>query len=495
MRAMRTRILALSSVAALAASCVIGAPPGFSSGDLWVAPLINPLEDDVLLVPVSINGGGPYVFKVDPSLGTTAVDSNIASEHDLYRKSVVNVQTHDDNLKKLAFVEAREINVGDLKVSNRVVMVMPENFKVGGRTVQGILGRDVIAPSLVFAVDRDRGTLTIATQGNLGPPAGASSLGFKRVAPHDLVDVTINKQKTYSFHLDMGTRKSALWPEHISASGLPRQAQPSVVRDEYGFPKQVDQLTVAAIVNVGKVESNGLSMTPFADKRFTRVNLDGELGQNFFFPFHVTANWHKKTVWLKRREAELMGTAKERIRRWGKTFDGCTMPACTKVEIHPIFATPQGGAPAPAPASPGPAPEATKPSPPDNTAAGPVDTTPPDLTPPDATPPSPAPVRPAEDEVTVPAQKRLFTALQIKREGDAAKLTFEVVLMAVDKDGRSVGAPNLRATLPSSMETVFHRVSDPAYSKAEAFVVVDVSPFPQPCQRAGGGYRCVWPAE
>ena len=47
-----------------AAGCSVGTPPGFSGGDHWTLPLVGPLEDGILVTPVSVHGHGPYLFEI-----------------------------------------------------------------------------------------------------------------------------------------------------------------------------------------------------------------------------------------------------------------------------------------------------------------------------------------------------------------------------------------------------------------------------------------------
>src|SRR5687768_3332486 len=76
MRAMKR---ALACV--LLAGCAVGAPPGFSDGDLWTFPLVAPLEDDLLLVPVYVaDKKEPMLFMIDPDSAVSTIDSALQSE-------------------------------------------------------------------------------------------------------------------------------------------------------------------------------------------------------------------------------------------------------------------------------------------------------------------------------------------------------------------------------------------------------------------------------
>src|SRR4051812_18589272 len=52
-------------------------PPMFSAGDSWTAPLVGPLEDDLLVVPVFVNGKGPYLFAVDTDAPVSVITKHV----------------------------------------------------------------------------------------------------------------------------------------------------------------------------------------------------------------------------------------------------------------------------------------------------------------------------------------------------------------------------------------------------------------------------------
>lgn len=464
------RALLVSSFALLLGSCAIGAPPGFSDGDTWAFPLVGPLESGVFLAPVKVNGKGPWLFAIDPDLGVSAVDPGIQTELKLMPESGMQVLNFEDNMKPLARARVNELEVGDLKVRNRLVFVKPA-FQVRGRWVRGVLGRDVIAPSLIFALDRDRGMAYLATQGSLKAPADAKKMEYSLVNDRFLADVTINDKHDVTLHLDFGNPRSSLWPSKQDDAGLPRLPKKGQTRDEFGFTQGYEKVGMAAKTRAGEIESDGIEFAPMLDKRVSEADYDGELGLNFFFPYNVTVNWHKTTLWLKARTQDVAGTAKSRMRRWGNRFDSCKFAACVLVQIDPMGGK-QCPQEQPAKAAAG-----------GDAAGAPA---------PDAVAGEDPAVEPAEPCTPVAPE---FYQLRIGREALAKDLEYEVMLMAVDDNERPLGAPILNASLPKGADTVFHPLRDPAYAKAKTFLAVDMSPFPRPCEKVGAGYRCVWPVE
>ena len=456
---MRRLLIAL----ALSGGCAVGAPPGFSDGDLWTFPLVAPLEDDLLMVPVYVlDKQEPYLFMIDPDSRVSSVDSALVSElkpHTVYGPEEV---TENDERVPTFVAEILKIKVGDLEVSNLKMRVHKAGtFFSGGRVVRGVLGRDVIADSLVFAADRDRGVAYLATQGNLSPPPGAFEIGFRHYFHRQIAKVKVNEKHSFDVHLDIGARTSMLLPARMAKAGMPRLPVRATLVDEYGYRREESAGGLAAKVALGDARVDGVLFLPFGDKRIDDEELQGALGLNFFSRFHLTMNWDKKTMWLKPRSADLLGTARERIRRWGNLFEKCKNPACVSVQLV-RDEPPPAAAPTAAPADQ------------------------PGVTPPPAVTPEPAPV------AAPPAGP--VKELRIVRE-DLASIEYEVLLEAVGADGKPLGLPRLLAHLPGGIPTVTDRTVAPQYAAAAAFVVLDVSPFPRPCETAPEGRRCVWPLE
>src|SRR5688500_13349997 len=164
-RPMRTILVALA--VAGAGGCAVGAPPGFSDGDLWTFPLVAPLEDDLLLVPVYVaDKKQPVLFMIDPDSRSSSIDSALQSEPKPYTVQAQDELTEADHQTKVFLAEIPKIKVGDLEVRNLKMRVHDAGtFSAGGRLVRGILGRDVISDSLVLSIDRDRGIAYLAVQG------------------------------------------------------------------------------------------------------------------------------------------------------------------------------------------------------------------------------------------------------------------------------------------------------------------------------------------
>lgn len=473
---------ALALAASLITSgCVIGAPPGFSKGDRWTFPLAAPLEDGLILVPVKINGEGPYLFQIDPDSEVSSVDQAIFQEADLYKAHAERIADERDVRVGVQHAEVRTIEVGELTVTNRVVRVHSvDTYSFNGRRVRGLLGRDVIADSLVLTIDRDLGIGQLAVQGKQEPMPDAYELGydikalFGKGAPSSrkLVTATINDSFKVRMHLDLGSPVSLLRNTYITGKNMPRLNVSATLADELGTRRTSDQGTIAATVTVGKINAAGLLMLPYVDKRWRETDLDGALGADFFAPYKLMVNWHKKAFYFTRRDPKPSdAVVAARLGRWGKSISECKDPACVKIttEGGPVTAEPVpppvevGGDEAP------PAPEG------DATAGAPA---------PPLTPPAPRPVAPVPPPVAVPSP----LVVSVARSEGAPTQSFEVLIEAIDDTGASKGLPRLLVTIPEGANQVMDEL--PADYAGASFRVIDLSPFARECPSSGLG--CIW---
>ena len=324
---------AAALIASLVGGCAIGAPPGFSSGDHWSFPLVGPLENSNLVVPVYVNDTGPYLFMLDPDSEYSSVDAGIQSALKLYSVQGPAIQDENDNLKETVLAETRELRIGDLTVSNKQVRVHHVGmFWFNGRQVRGLIGRDILSDSLILQLDRDRGMVHLGTQGHLAPPPDATTeLAMKLRNSRYLVKLRVNDGNELAAHLDLGARWTMLWPTLLERAKLPTVRVSAAIVDEAGTRREITTGSIAAKVAVGGAEASGLLLLPFGDRRTRAVDLDGAVGNNFLAAYHVTVNWHQKKVWLRPRTADVNELVGERLRRWGPQFDTCKAPACLDI--------------------------------------------------------------------------------------------------------------------------------------------------------------------
>jgi hypothetical protein len=261
-----------------------------------------------------------------------------------------------------------------------------------------------------------------------------------------------------TLHIDLGTTYSELWAKKIDQLHLPKLAVRASVTDEIATTRQINYAGMAATVAAGGVEAHGLMILPYEDKRTRDVDLDGSLGLNFFAGQNLVVNLHHKKVYMSPRAADPGELSKERLGRWGNAFAACQNPACVTVRLDGASA---GGG---APGAPEPPPEEPPPC------GGP--------------PPCGPPMPPRMPPQPQPGPMTLF----VTREAAAPAVAYDVLLEAIDAQGKAIGLPRLLVTLPRGQSEVLEMNFDPTYAAAAGFRVLDASPFPRDCK----GTQCIF---
>jgi hypothetical protein len=333
-------------ILALVGGCTVGAPPGFSEGDSWTVPLVGPLEDGLLLVPALVNGKGPYVFMVDPDAHVSIVDQEVVKLSDARTGEGPHLLDENDTQQARYYAEILQWQLGTLTVKGpKPAQIVPAGtFDAGGRRIHGVIGRDIIADSLVFAFDRDAGAITLTTI-KAAKPTGTAvtySLLRSRIENAEVIPISRKLVKAqvngvpFALHVDFGATASQLrtrsWPK---AKLTPTDASLILV-DEVGMPREVKQEAFADTVSLGGMTSNHVAFVPYGERRWPDQDLEGTLGLSFFKPFSVATNWDSNTIYLRPRTPVDVAT---RIGRWqSKTLSGCANLGCVKGSVIDPYA-------------------------------------------------------------------------------------------------------------------------------------------------------------
>ncbi|MBZ0237808.1 MAG: retropepsin-like domain-containing protein [Deltaproteobacteria bacterium] len=338
------------------ASCAGGAPPGFSSGDAWVFPLVGPLENGVLITPVMLGGEGPFLFVIDPDASASSIDESLAGQLGLHTSLGPRLIDESDTSRPTRIAEVPAMTVGTLTVKGRVVTLHPNGaYVTDGRAIRGVIGRDVVADSLVFGFDRDAGVAFLATREAFAPPANAMRIPYGREimkrgdnepnalgGPTGTVPRRVAKAKVNGvaaeLHLDLGAVQSQLAAGRWKASRLAPVPYKASAIDEVATARNVDKAGIANHVELGAASAMGLVMIAYGDRRFDEEDVHGTLGLNFFAPYKVWADWHDSALYLAPRDGDAEGVA-ERIARWdAPVLASCKEPACASARCarrHP----------------------------------------------------------------------------------------------------------------------------------------------------------------
>ena len=322
-------------------------PQTFSAGDSWTAPLVGPLENDLLIVPVFVNGKGPYLFAVDTDAVVSVITKHVFQDAALQAADEWPTLADESGQQpKRSFAQVTGLELGTLTIEQLTAEVVSDHtYDLAGRTIDGLIGRDVIQDSLGFAFDRDRGMLTLLTPKALpaaaaaftAPPikytvlAGHTTASTQPVAKK-LVTATIDGVPEL-VHLDFGATLSQLRDPAWSAAKIsPVETKGSVI-DELGTSRAVDHRGVAATVTVGTVTASNVAIVPFEDKRWRDTELAGALGLDFFAGQSVLVDWTQHQLYMKPRAPVITGVA-ARVGRWQSSLmPKCERTGCAVVSI------------------------------------------------------------------------------------------------------------------------------------------------------------------
>jgi hypothetical protein len=353
----------------LVAGCTAGVPSGFSKGDRWTLPLVGPLEDGLLITPVSVRGHGPYLFLIDPDADGSAVDQQVVDEASLTIGVGPSRFDETGTEQTRAYAELLDLQAGSLTIDRRSAMVVPTTFyNTEGRRVNGVLGRDVIADALVFGFDREQGIVTLSTRKAFTPPPDAIAVTYQAVSvdpdsvrtgggPADpntsgrdassrvgantsgsRFDIALERRVAaaqidgvkVAMHLDLGGPVSQLREPLWSKVKLtPTDVKLRLV-DEAGTVREVAHAGIAGTVTLGAAKASHVTLVPYTDRRFAVAKVDGALGLDFFQPYAVYASWGSNTFYLKAR-GDAAATTVARLGRWGAPLPACPHPGCVTV--------------------------------------------------------------------------------------------------------------------------------------------------------------------
>ena len=320
-------LVALVALVAIASACTSGAPPGFSSavggGDRWSFPLVGPLENGLLVTPVTVGQYGPYLFAIDPDASISVVDGELVKETKLRTFNGPHRLDEGDTQQARIYAEIVGFEMGSLIIERLDVIIVKANtYDFAGRRIHGLIGKDVLADSLVFGVDREQGLGHLITRAAFKPPAGIavpyqevkSQINNAQVppTPRRLAKATINDQ-VFTMHLDLGATASQLRePAWERAKLVPREVTVGAI-DEVGVFRRLKQASEPAPVTLGAAENPHVVFLPYGDKRWPEQDLDGTLGLGFFAPYTVWHDWTGRTYHLTPRP--FIPVAR-RINRW-----------------------------------------------------------------------------------------------------------------------------------------------------------------------------------
>lgn len=414
---------------AVVAACSSGAPSGFSGapGDSWTFPLVGPLEDGILITPVWIGTAGPYLFALDPDAPISVVDDELVKQAELRRFNGPPRLDESGTQRPRVYAEVVGLEIGSLVIERRdVIVVNSGSFDVAGRRIHGVIGSDVLADSLVFGFDRDRGLGYLTATKSFRPPADAVAIPYELVrgtnpqsAPRRVAVATIANHDPWKLHLDLGATASQLRePLWDSAKLVSRDVQ-SVAIDEVGTFRRISKASEPVSAVIGVARSDRVAFVPYEDSRWPGVV--GSLGLGFFAPFRVWSSTDTRTLYLSPRRNVALAS---RLSRWETgPIQRCKHPGCVAVRL----------------------------------------------------------VDPLADKPLESGRPHPGVVLSITRDDTAGGMGLEVVL---ESSPPRAELPRLLVNLPEHVDRLIDQL-DPAWLGV-AVVAIDASPFPRACLGKNG---------
>ncbi len=175
-----------------------------------------------IVLPVSINGRGPYPLVLDTGSDVTAVDASLFEESGLQQVGTSLVTTFKSANSNQVRGIAREVAIGGLSVRNvEVLEVNGANYGHIGRGVRGIIGENFL-DHFDLLIDNDHrqllfdegGSLASGFEGEHLPMSQASIFHGAVLHHHPIVSVTLPSYRSIPLRmlLDTGTNTLTFFP-------------------------------------------------------------------------------------------------------------------------------------------------------------------------------------------------------------------------------------------------------------------------------------------
>ena len=168
------------------------------------------IRENLLYIPIRINGRGPYYFRLDASAsGTVGIDNRLAKELGL--KIVGFQEITEGNQRKRAFlVGVDKLNLGSITRSNLQVRVGDYNQTVRQLPVDGTIGLDFFA-SYRLQLDGPANQLTVSADALTNQSRSVLSYAKPYLIPGKI------GSKEVLFNLDVGSTCTVLFPTAMLA--------------------------------------------------------------------------------------------------------------------------------------------------------------------------------------------------------------------------------------------------------------------------------------
>jgi hypothetical protein len=135
-----------------------GAPPGQMLVDIKV---LKQGKQVLALVPVTINGKGPWAFAIDTGASQSLVDSQVATELAVPKTGAKQRIAGVASVTNVAAIRVKDWRVGSVKLPPTTVVEANLPFGNAEGGVQGLLGSDMLSQFDVVTIDYGRSRLLL----------------------------------------------------------------------------------------------------------------------------------------------------------------------------------------------------------------------------------------------------------------------------------------------------------------------------------------------
>jgi hypothetical protein len=161
----KVTLVAAAIAASLAAGCG-GVSKSQSSevpkGSLFVAIKVLKQGKQVLaVVPVKIDGHGPYSFALDTGASTSLVDSQVARELRVPATGTKQRIAGVASVSQVAAITVKRWSVGDVTLPATTIVEANLPFGNANGGVQGLLGSDMLSQFDIVTIDYDNSRLVL----------------------------------------------------------------------------------------------------------------------------------------------------------------------------------------------------------------------------------------------------------------------------------------------------------------------------------------------
>jgi hypothetical protein len=251
---------------------------------------------DKKIVPVSINGSGPYNFLLDTGSNVTLVDRRLLHELRISGTDPVTITTVLGETSQQRGMSARSLSIGGLSVQHVALTTFdgPQVFRFD-EPVQGILGQNFLE-QFDLLIDNDQQTLTLDPGSNLAVSLAGERLQISRLgilnfaATSDRLIVKLKVpsyvQKPLLFLVDSGANTAVLYP---GQGGLAiRAMQGSQSADLAGLDRRQTCRIQKTTVELGTAKFREIDLATCEGLTRNKMDTDGVLPTRVFHRLFIS---------------------------------------------------------------------------------------------------------------------------------------------------------------------------------------------------------------